>query len=441
MKVAVEKLPKSHVKLRVELTAEEVRPYLERAAKALSEEQTPKGFRPGTAPFDVMRSAVGDQAIVEQALKDLVPKTYVEAVTEREDFETIGAPKVEVERVALDAPWLYTAQVAVLPEVRLGEYRNIHGARRAITMDAGEIDRELETLRKMRASFLSVARAAQKGDLVNVDITATADGAPLEPGPQTNQPFLLGEGNLIPGFEEHLVGMKEGEESRFTVTFPESHHRAELRGRRVDFHVRVRVIQQRILPALDDTFAQRLGKFSTLAELTHQLEANLRSEKEEREQQRFHQELLDQVIGATSFGDIPDELLERELDVMLTELQEGVAAMGLPFETYLAQVKKSRAELREGLRPQALRRIRAGLTLRALGKHERVDVTAAEVEEEVNSTLRAFPSPDEARKRVDLEALQDMAAAAVRNRKVFALLEGVAKTNGAGTGQKDASGH
>lgn len=430
MEVAVEKLPKSQVKLRIELTAEEVRPYLERAAKTLSQEQPPKGFRPGTAPLSVMRGAVGDRAIVERTLKELVPRTYVEAVAERSDFETIGAPKVAVERAALDAPWAYCAEVAVLPDVRLGEYQGIRGTRRAVAVEEAEVNRELETLRKMRASFLSVARPARTGDLVNIDITATADGAPLDPGPQTNQPFLLGEGNLVKGFEERLVGMREGDEGRFAVPFPENHHRAELRGRRVEFHVRMRAIQRRILPALDDRFAQGLGKFATLAELKQQLKANVRSEREDREQQRYQQELLDQVMEGSTYGEFPSELLERELDLMLGELQEGVAAMRLPFDTYLAQVKKTRAELRDGLRPQALRRIRAGLTLRALSRREGVSAKPEEVEEEVNGALKAFPNAEEARERVDLDALRDMAAAAVRNRKVFALLEAIAAANG-----------
>lgn len=430
MKVSIDRLPESRVQLRVEVTPDEARPFIERAARDLSKEQTPKGFRPGSAPLDVMRGVIGDAKLLERAARELVSHTYVESLLTRADVEAIGRPEVSVERAAFDAPWVYTATVAVLPEAQLGDYRAVRGAPRTVTVDAAEIERELEHLRKLRASYLTVPRAAAVGDRVEADVVATVAGVPLEAAAPQRQVFQLGEEPFVGGFEEHLVGMREGQEKVFTLQFPENHHRADLRGRAVSFRVTMRTIQQRILPELNDHFARGLGQFTSLADLKHQLEAHVREEREARERERFQQELLEQVVARTTFGTLPGALVDHELETMMAELQEGVATIGLTIDVYLGQIKKSRQEVREGLRSQAQARIRAGLTLRALAKAERIAVATEEIEAEVNEALKRFGGRTEAARRLDLDALRATAAAAIRNRKVFATLEAFARKNG-----------
>ncbi len=426
MNVSIEKLPKSRVQLRIEVPADDVRPFLEAAAKELSKQHPAKGFRPGAAPLDVMRGAVGDEKILERAAKELVPRTYVESLLDHEEVEAIGQPDVHVEAAAVDGPWRYVATVSVLPTVTLGAYRAMRGTRRTVVVEPAEIDRELEHLRKLRATFLSVPRPAQTGDRVDVHVTATGDHVTLEGGEGEQQSIVLGEGHLLPGFEEQLRGVRPGDEKTFPVTVPENHHRAELRGRVVQFRVKVGAVQQRVLPELTDHFAQGLGRFAGLEDLKDKLTAHLREEKEHHERERFRQELLGLVIAQTSFGDFADPLVERELDTMLGELQDGVTAMGLRFDDYLAQVKKTKHALRDGLRPQALARIRAGLTLRAIAKAEDIRTTDAEIDAELQETLKDFPNQEDAERRFELDTLRDMAAGAIRNRKVFALLEDIA---------------
>lgn len=428
MKVAIEKAPNSRVQLRIEVPATEARPFLERAARDLSKEHAPKGFRPGSVPFEVMRNAVGDQALVERALKEFIPHTYVEALLEHEgEIEAIGQPDVEVEKIGFDTPWVYRANVAVLPDVTLGNYRDVRAERRSVTVEDAEVQRELERLRKMRASYLTVPRGAQDGDRVDVEVTATVDQAPLETGGPEKHPLILGESHLVPGFEEHLRGMREGERKTFPLAFPENHHQPNLRGKTAAFSVTMGAVQQRILPSLDDAFARGLGKFSSVQELTAQLTKSLREEKEALERERFQQELLHEVVAQATYGEFPDVLVERELDTMLAELKEGVADMGLSFETYLGQMRKTPAELREQWRPQALTRIRAGLALRAVAKVEKIVATDQETQEEMNGVLKHFNGPEDAKKRLDLDALRDLAAGTVRNRKVFQFLEDLAE--------------
>jgi trigger factor len=423
MDVSVEKLPKSLVKLTVELDVDEVQPYLDAAAHDLSKEHPVKGFRPGSVPFEAMRSVVGDQTLAEKALQQIVPKTYVQTLMEREDIEAIGRPEVMARNVALGQPWKYEATVAVLPEVHLGGYQNIRGEKRELVVESQDVERELETLQKMRASYLTVPRPAQKGDRADVDIQATVENVPLEQGSATNQPILLGDGHLVPGFEEQILGMCGCETKTFTIAFPQHHHQPNLRGRTVQFTVTVNVVQQRILPTVDDTFAQGVGKFSGLQDLREKLTANIRVEKEEKEHQRLQVDLLNQVVKTTTFGEFPDILVEGEVDKMLSELQEGLGATGLSLDEYLQQIHKTADEVRAGFRPQALDRIRAGLTLRAIAKAEHVEVSDEEVTEEIQKVLQQFPDVEEAKKRVDLEELTGMATGTIRNRKAFALLE------------------
>lgn len=426
MNVSIEKLPKSRVQVRIEVPADEVRPFLESAARELSKEHPPKGFRPGAAPLEIMRNVVGDEKLAERALKTLVPRTFVDALLNREDIEAIGSPEVEVETVAFGSPWAYRAAVAVLPSVKLGEYRSVRAEKKPVTVGPGEVDRELEELRKLRATYLTVPRGAGRGDRVEVDIVATVDRVPLETGPERRQSMLLGDGYLVPGFAEQLFGMKEGQTKSFSLPFPENHHRADLRGRTAEFTVSLNTVQQQVLPELTDHFAQGLGKFLNLEDVKAKLAAHLREERELKERERFHQALLDAVVERTTYGEFPEILVERELETMLTELKEGVGAMGLAFADYCVQIKKTEADLRAELKPQGLRRIQAGLTLRAIAKAEGLTATDAEITEEINTALKSFSNPNDAVQKIDPEALKDATAGAIRNRKVFQFLESVA---------------
>lgn len=431
MQVSLERLPQSRVKLTVEVPADEALPHLERAARALSKEHPPKGFRAGSAPLSVMRNILGDAAVLERGVKALVQKTFIEALLDRDDVEAIGAPEVEVSQAAFDGPVAYTATVAVLPAVALGDYRRLNAERHGVDVQDEEIERELEGVRNMRASYLTVPRPAQNGDRVEVDFIGTVDRVPVAPGKQTKQPLILGESSLVPGFERQLLGMKEGQTKTFSLLFPDKHHQVHLRGKTVDFTVTMGTIQQRALPALDDAFARGLGKFEGLADLKAKLAGNLREEKERRERERFQGTLLDAVATETTFEEFPPVLIERELDQMIAELRDGVAGMGLTFDAYLAQIKKTADAVRLGLRGQAERRVRAGLVLRALARAEKIAVSEAEVDAEVNDILQYFGgTAEEAAKRLDLDELRSRAAGTVRDRKVFARLEEIAAKNG-----------
>lgn len=423
MKTTKEQLDKSRVKLTIDLEQKEVRPFLEAAAKELSEKHPVKGFRPGTVPLKVMRSAVGDERIIETALQKLVPKTYVDAILEDETLEAIGQPEISAKKVGIDEDWQYEAIVATLPEISLGSYKEVAEKRVKQEISDEEVSTELEELRKMRASYITVPRAAQKGDKIELDVQIFSGNVPLEQGSSRKQTIVLGDGQLLPDFESQITGTKEGDAKKFPITFPADHIQKDLQGKTVDFSIKILNIQQQILPELNDSFAQGLGKFSTLEELKGKLKENMLQEKEQKEKERIQQSLLNQVIKKTTFGEIPEILIKGETDKMVSELERGMTSMGLTMEQYLQQLKKTPEQLREGLNGQAIERIKAGLTLRAIGKKENIRVEDAEVEKEINQVLKHFPDTENAKKKIDLDALADVTLSSIKNRKVFDLLE------------------
>ncbi|MDO8512863.1 MAG: trigger factor [bacterium] len=426
MKVTKEKLPKSKIKLIIEIEPDEVQPFLDVAAKEESKKHPVKGFRPGQVPFDVMRSAIGDHHLVETALQKLVPKTYVDALLEDKEIEAIGRPEIEAKEVEIGKNWVYEATVSMLPDIKLGEYKSVKETKKQMTVEDKEVDTEIEELRKMRASYVTVQRVAEKGDRVDIDINVSADGVPLEDGNARKQSVILGDSHLFPEFEVQIIGAKEGETKEFPIKFPADHPQKDLQNKTVDFKIKVLTVQQQNLPEINDNFAQGMGKFANIDELKVKIKENILLEKEYKETQRLQQALLEQVVEKTTFEEIPELLVENELDKMVSEMEEGITQIGLTMEQYLLQIKKTQEQMRDGLKEQAMKRIKSGLTLRSIAKIENIEVSDDEVQKEMIKFLQRFPSAEEAKKQVDIEALTEITVGTLRNKKVFELLEKLA---------------
>ena len=231
MKVTKEKLPKSKIKLIIEVEPDEVQPFLDAAAKEESKKHPVKGFRPGQVPFEVMRSAIGDHHLIETALQKLVQQTYVDALLEDKEIEAIGRPEIEAKEVEIGKTWVYEAIVSMLPEVELGDYKKVKAEKNKFSVEDKEVATEIEELRKMRASYITVPRPAEKGDRVDIDINVSADGVPLEDGNARKQSVILGDSHLFPEFEAQILGAKEGEIKEFPIKFPADHPQKDLQNK------------------------------------------------------------------------------------------------------------------------------------------------------------------------------------------------------------------
>jgi trigger factor len=419
----VESTVKKHnerVEIAIELTPEEMRRFERRAAKELGRETTIKGFRKGAAPLEVLERQFGKEKIAQEAAELAVRESYVQALVEHE-VETIGEPEVQIKSFAPEEPFAFVASAPAVPAFSLPDYTHIDIPAENVLVEDDEVERSIEVLRKSRASYAAVSRPAQKGDRVEIDFSTRKNSVPLEGGTSTQHPLIVGEGHFMKGFEEELVGLRSGEEKEFSLTAPADYYRKDIAGAELTFSVRLRTVQEVLLPEVNDEFARRLGKFNSLSELKESVKEGLTHEREERAKERRRIHIIEWISKRTKLA-VPDVLVEQEIEKMEREFSSSLADMNLNVESYLTHIGKSAEELKSEWKTQAERRVKAALLLRKIAQKEGVHVPAEEVDARVNDMLKSVSSPEEL-KGVNIHALRDHARVMLRNQKVFELLE------------------
>lgn len=423
MKVNIANLPKSLVQIEVEIPPPEWERNLDRAAQELSKDLTIQGFRPGKAPRELVEEKIGNQKIYEEAGRMAIQETYVKIIIEK-NLEVIGSPKIEILKLAPENPLIYRATAAVLPEIKLGPYEKISQKikNQKVNVDEKEIEDALKWLQNSRAKLVTVKRPAQKDDRVEIDFKSKIAGIPIEDGESRNHPFILGKGKFMPGFEDQLAGMKENEEKLFSLTAPKDFHQKNLAGKKIDFEVKMNLVQERELSELNDDFAKNLGNFNDLASLKKSIGEGLLKEKGIKEKDRWRIETIEK-IAADSSMEIPDILIEKEKDKMLQELKNSLENMGLDFKHYLEHLKKTEEDLRKDWQNQAERRVRIALTLRKIAEEEKIEASVEEIKNKANEILKQYPDAETAKKQIDRNHLKEYAESIIKNEKVFQLLE------------------
>ncbi len=415
----------STIELEVELSPEEMRPWLLAAAEDLSREKPIEGFRPGKAPYDIVAKHVGELKVYERALSNAI-NAVVPKVLSEEGAQIVGRPAVSVKKIAPGNPAVFSLTAAILPEFQLPDVeaiaKKIVKERKNVEVGTNEVDETLRWLADARAEVKEVERPAQKGDAVEIDFTATLDQKEIGGGPSKNHPLTIGEGTMIPGFEEKLIGMRAGEEKTFLLLVPENHKEPDIAGKNLDFQVRMARIQERTAPELNDAFAKTVGNFENLIALRANIAEGILKEKEAKERDRIRVAIGEAVAEKANIR-VPDVMTEQELEKMLSELRENITSMKLKYEDYLAHIKKSEDELKKEWRDDAMRRVKIALILRAVAKTYHIEPNEDEVQETVNRLFIRFSSPKEAKKQIDLAALRSYARGIVRNEAVFRWLE------------------
>lgn len=390
MKVSTKTLPKSQVELSIELSHDELQPYLVKAAASISREHPLKGFRPGKVPLDVALTTYGAMTVYEEAVDPAVRDTFTRAVMEQQ-LPTVGSPKVSVTTLAPNNPVRYTATVAVLPAITLPVFPSLTVTKREAHVTTADVDKALNDLRKMSPQEALVARPATAQDKVIVNLSLTRGGAPVEGGQATNHHIYLGEEYALPKVREQLIGAAKGDVKTFALEFPKEHFQKHLAGKTVDCRVEVSDVYTVTYPELTDDFAKRIGVDSLLA-LRGRIRENLDAEAKQKTRQREDMELLDAVVEGTKAAELPEVLITTEAHRMVEELDQQVKARGLPFDDYLAQLKKTRDELLLGMAPEAMRRVKVALATRAIAEqHPDVCVVEdREVEEHIAAQLERY---------------------------------------------------
>lgn len=427
MNVTVKKLPESKVELQITLPWEEWKGEMEHAAEHLAKDVKVAGFRPGKAPRDVIEKRFGKQALLIEAAEHAVSHSYPKALAE-EKIEAIGQPDVQLGKLAENETLEYSVVTTVMPEVTLKPWKddvkrvNAEFAKKADAIEDAEIDLELEKLASMRAKLVTVNREARLDDNVLVDFSVLQNGVLIEHGKSEKHPLVLGKGVFIPGFEEQLVGMKEGEEKSFELTFPAEYHAKHLAGKPATFDVKMGVVQEREIPAIDDTFAKGLGNFESLEKLKENMRQGLLEEKKTKSKEERRTRILDALVEKSAI-EYPLILVEEELKRMVREFEMQIQSMGLNFAEYLIQMKKTEEGLKQEWEPQAKKRLAAHMILDALAKEEEIDIDSQEVEAEMNKTLTQYKDVKDIEKKIDMERLYAAARGQLLNEKVFVWLE------------------
>ena len=438
MKLSLQNLPDSKIKILIELSAQEFQEFIERAIEELSQDLVIEGFRKGKVPKEIAMHHLAKEQILERALQRAVEKSYLKVIFENK-IEAISQPKIEITKTpqlipSLDpresflfvtSPFAFEAEVQILPSFDLPDYKKIASnvKRRKIEVEEKEVEDTLNWLQKSRAKRSQVLSPAQKGNFVEIEFSSPQIGTAQ---PQKDA-FILGQGHLIPGFEENLEGMRPGEEKEFSLIFPTEHFQKDLAGKKIKFLVRMKSVQKIELPEINDDFAKELGRFENLQKLKESIREGIYKEKEIAESQRIRGEILDKIIEAT-FMELPEILIEREKERMVAELRVGVEKkFQIPFRDYLQKIKKTETELKNSFSEPAKKRVKSYLLLKEIAKKENIEVTEEEIETEINKFLKYYPSKEKAERELDIEQLKVYNREMIKNEKTLARLESFAK--------------
>lgn len=418
MQITKTEKEKSTVELKVEVPWQDIQPAIEKAVKKISEQIDIPGFRKGQAPYDMVAKKVGEMTVLQEAAGFVVQETLPKAIKEQ-SLETVGQPSINVEKLAPENPLVYSAIVPIMPEVKLGDLSKIKAKREEVKVDEEEVTKVIENLRNMRAKEVLAEREAKEGDKLEINFNVFLDSIPVDGGQAEKYPLQLGEGSMIPGFEDQLIGMKAGEEKEFALPFPEDYHNKQLAGKKADFKVKVQAVYDRQLPELDKALAAEIGDFDSVDALKDSIEKNLHEEKKQQVENAFEKEVVEGLVSKTTYGDIPEIMLNQETNQMMQELEGNLARQGLKFDDYLAHLKKDRAQLKLDFAPDAMKRIHSALAIRALAKQEAISATEEEVNEEVEKMKKVYEVNPQMVEQVTSPAYREYLETVLRNKKTL----------------------
>jgi trigger factor len=400
MKTEVTELPDSRVRIDASVAAEDVRRHLDRAAKQLGSELRIPGFRKGKVPPQMVLQRVGREAVLEQALRDALPEWYEAAVLEA-GVSTVGDPKLDVSELPAEGePLELTIEIGVRPEAKLGEYKGVEVGRAEADVPEEAVEAELDRMREGFGSLNPVDREASEGDFLLIDYRGAVDGEVFEGGEGKDQLIELGSGSLVEGFEEALAGASAGDERQVEVTFPEDYRAEDLAGKDASFDVTVREVREKRLPELDDDFALEASEFDTLDALRADITEKLRVAAEGRSDEQFREAAVEAAV-ANAEVEIPEELADARAEEMYHRFEHRLSHQGIDPEMFTQMQGKSREELVENVKPEAVASLRRESVLAAIADAEGVEVSDDDLLEALRGDDDSPKALKEARKALD----------------------------------------
>lgn len=389
MSLQVEKLEKNMARLTIEVAAEELEKAIEEAYRKERNRISVPGFRKGKAPRKLIEQMYGKEVFYEDAANALISEAYEKELENCEE-SVVSQPRINVVQIEAGKPFIFTAEVALKPEVTLGKYKGVKVDAADLEVTDEEIDAEIGKERDNSARTVLVeGRPVQDGDMTVIDFEGFVDGVAFEGGKGTDYPLTIGSGAFIPGFEEELIGAEIGKETDVNVTFPEDYQAAELAGKAAVFKCTVKEIKEKELPALDDEFAAEVSEFDTLAEYREDTKKKIGERKAEAAKSAKEEAVIDAIIEDAQM-EIPDAMLETQQRQMVEDFAQRLQMQGLSMEQYMQFTGATPQMMLEQIKPQALRRIQSRLVLEAVAAAEKMEATEEEFEAEVAKMAEGY---------------------------------------------------
>ena len=399
MSLQVEKLEKNMAKLTIEASAEDFEKAIQKVyLKARGKINIP-GFRKGKAPRKLIEKMYGTGVFYEDAANDLIPTAYAEALKDC-DLEIVSRPEINVTQIEAGKPFIFTAQVAVKPEVTLGEYKGVEVEKSDVEVTDEDINKEVDKERENNSRTIDVDdRAVESGDIIKLDFDGSVDGVPFEGGKAENYTLTIGSGSFIPGFEDQLIGTKIGEDKDVTVTFPEDYHEKSLAGKEAVFKCKVNAISVKELPEADDEFASEVSEFETLAEYKEDIKKKLTEKKEKAARAKKEAQAIEKAVENATM-EIPDAMIDTQVQSMMEDFARRMQSQGLSLEQYFQFTGMDVKKMHDQMKPEALKRIQNSLVLEAVAKAENIEISDEKVDEEIAKMAEAY--------KMEVEKLKDL---------------------------------
>ena len=389
MSLQVEKMEKNMAKLTIEVSAEDLEKAMQSAYQKAKGRISIPGFRKGKAPRKMIEQMYGKGIFLEDAVNALIPEHYSKALSECE-LEIVSQPQIDVTQMEPGKALIFTAEVAVKPEVTLGEYKGVEVPKAEIEVTEEEIEASIKREQEKNSRTITVEdRAAEEGDIVTIDFEGFVDGEAFEGGKGEAYPLTLGSHTFIPGFEEQLVGAKTGDHVEVNVTFPEEYQAKELAGKAAVFQCDVKKIEAKELPELNDDFAKDVSEFDTLAEYKEDVKKNL-TESKEKEALRAKEDAAIEKIIENAEMEIPEAMIDTQCRQMMDDFGRRMQSQGLSMEQYFQFTGQTAEKMMEDMKPQALKRIQTRLVLEKIVEVENIQPTEEEVNEEISKMAAMY---------------------------------------------------
>ena len=389
MSLQVEKLEHNMAKLTIEVSAEELEKALQGAYNKQKKNISIPGFRKGKVPRQMIEKMYGPEVFYDDAANQLIPEAYGK-VYDEEDLEIVSQPKIDIVQIEKGKPFIFTAEVALKPEVTLGEYKGLKVEKISNRVTQKEIDAKLAEEQEKNARTVSVTdRPVQDKDEVVLDFEGFVDGVAFEGGKGENYPLTIGSGSFIPGFEDQLIGANLEEEKEVRVTFPEEYHAKDLAGKDAVFKCTVHEIKVKELPELDDEFASDVSEFETLDAFKADIKAKIKEQKIAGGKRKQEDKAVEEAV-ANAQMDIPDAMIDTEVRQMANDFAQRLQQQGLTMDQYFQFTGMTAEKMTEELKPQALKRIQTRLVLEAIVKAENIEISDEKIDEEIQKMAESY---------------------------------------------------